>query len=493
MKRLKDTLLDTKINVITVAIIIASLLAVPLLMQSTPVIAKASPSEGLNKYAIDCNQISDVYGKAETTLNVSTEGRYRLWAKMKSSNPGSDSFYVKVDDVCFIMGNNTNIENWTWIDYVSGSQDSKFDLDVTAGTLDLEFYAREKGVQLDKIQLIGDTARCENAYRTGSNCVATDIPESNIVEDVNIIGLVEGAMIHTATIIQAEPHPTLDVNSIKFYIDGVGVRTDGSVPYCMQGARAENCKAYDFTTLSEGSHTLTVEVSTNNAGTFTKDLTFTYSNVMHSGTANDDEVPTFPEEVPETDYPNEGETVVVDEEVVSNLDSTPTNQDAPITNDNPEELGTEQPTNQDTSTPSDEIIEQTREIIPSLINTTSEFLNNQALITDTSRPTIRLNNVVSTDLILLNGRRIPTSNTITLTETGRNVISVSDSSATILSEYVIAIRYPDFDGDNKIGSSDLRKIILNWRTANDRYDLNGDGIINSLDIRILINKWSELQ
>ena len=441
------------ILLICAVVLMATLGVVATLTSSTG--ATASPSTSLEQFTVDCNDVVDVYGKAETVLNVNTSGTYRLWTRIKSDNPSADSFYVKIDNFCYVLGNNSNVDNWTWIDYVSGSNDQKFDLEVTEGSLNIAFFAREKGIQLDKVQLVGDTARCEKEFRVGANCDDPSLEENPIISDVNILGIVEDAVLHTDTLIQAVPHPSLDVKSVQFFIDDTGVRTDSSSPYCMQGARAKNCKSYSFSELAEGQHVLKVEVSAENAETFSKEIAFKYTMVHHKGTPNDPEVPTIPEELPETENPQEEDQDQENDPSVDTPDAEP------------------------------------RVVTAEITGSSAQLSQNKALVTDISRPTLQLSGVVASDTIVLNGIQIENTSSIQFSETGRNTVSIRDLSGEVLEEYIVVIRHPDFDGSGRVSSFDLRRIITNWRTSNDRYDLNGDGIVNSADIRILILKWAE--
>ncbi|MEK7551263.1 MAG: Ig-like domain-containing protein [Patescibacteria group bacterium] len=110
---------------------------------------------------------------------TTTDGTYRVWARMKASDTNNNSFYIKVDDACqVLMGNSSQISstNWTWVDYKDGNNSDKYDVTTTSGDHVITIYGNEPGVSIDKLLLtknldcvpvdFGDNCPAETANNT---------------------------------------------------------------------------------------------------------------------------------------------------------------------------------------------------------------------------------------------------------------------------------------------------------------------------------------
>lgn len=110
---------------------------------------------------------------------TTTDGTYRVWARMKASDANNNSFYIKVDDACqVLMGNSSQISstNWTWVDYKDGDSSNKYEVTTTSGDHVITIYGNEPGVGIDKLLLtknldcipvdFGDNCPAETASNT---------------------------------------------------------------------------------------------------------------------------------------------------------------------------------------------------------------------------------------------------------------------------------------------------------------------------------------
>lgn len=89
-------------------------------------------------------------GFAKFEIDIPSNGKYRLWARVKWEGECSNSFTVKIDDMsAFILGDDGTFGKWHWVKYPIGKLTELIEL--KKGTHTVVFKNREDGVALDQI------------------------------------------------------------------------------------------------------------------------------------------------------------------------------------------------------------------------------------------------------------------------------------------------------------------------------------------------------
>lgn len=198
-------------------------------------------------------------GTATTTVNVPSNGTYRVWSRIMASSSANNSYILEIDGTTcgVVVGDNSAISTsaWTWVDYQSGTTTNKINATLTAGSHTITMIGREDDVKLDRVILTSDTACTPTG--TGNNCADppdTTDPTTSITAPAN------NATVTGNTSITATASDDIAVTKVEFYVDGTLKGTDTASPYAY---------SWDSTTATNGSHSLTTRAydAANNVGT----------------------------------------------------------------------------------------------------------------------------------------------------------------------------------------------------------------------------------
>lgn len=136
----------------------------------TLLIASAKPEAS---QAQTCTTTPPTNTGTSTMTATTTDGTYRIWARMKAADTNNNSFYLRIDSQCAILvGDNNQISasSWTWVDYQNGSTTNKINTTLTAGNHVVTIIGNEPGVSVDKILMTKDLTCVPTGF--GDNCPA---------------------------------------------------------------------------------------------------------------------------------------------------------------------------------------------------------------------------------------------------------------------------------------------------------------------------------
>ncbi|PID32131.1 hypothetical protein CR970_02180 [Candidatus Saccharibacteria bacterium] len=119
---------------------------------------------------------------ATASINIPADGTYRIWSRIKSTNGNTTSYGLQLSPyVCnAVVGGNSSLatNNWEWIDYRDGSEATKLEAQLKAGTYDVILTSNQPGIAIDKLIFTTDTT-CKPTG-LGENCgTSTTQPEPN--------------------------------------------------------------------------------------------------------------------------------------------------------------------------------------------------------------------------------------------------------------------------------------------------------------------------
>ncbi len=122
-----------------------------------------------------CPALPSDKGYVTNTISVPAAGTYRVWSRIYSPSAGNDGFYMQIDqNTCNVaVGNGGAIATGglTWVDWLNGNQNTKFNVSLTAGIHTVVAAGLDPGVGIDKVIFLSDTS-C-SPIGDGSNCSAT--------------------------------------------------------------------------------------------------------------------------------------------------------------------------------------------------------------------------------------------------------------------------------------------------------------------------------
>ncbi|HEX8227671.1 MAG TPA: Ig-like domain-containing protein [Candidatus Saccharimonadales bacterium] len=211
------------------------------------------------------------YGKVTQTVNVATAGTYRVWSRIKAPSTSANSYYFQVDTGChYNVGDSTSIpvNTWTWVNYQDASAAAPIDISFSAGTHTLTYTGKEADVQLDKIMLLVDTACVPTGF--GDNCASSASGPT-----VSLTSPAGGSTATGTVNISANASDTAGISKVDFLVDGAIVSTDTTAAYSY---------AWNSTTVSNGSHTITARATNTGGSTTTSSaVTVNVSNAPPTG------------------------------------------------------------------------------------------------------------------------------------------------------------------------------------------------------------------
>ncbi len=218
-----------------------------------------------------CQNVPTTLGSVTDSVNVPTTGAYEVWSRLMASSDSSNAYYLQIDNECPVVVGDLNgmaANSWTWVDYQNGSQSSKININLTAGTHSVKMIGKEAGTKLDKVLLTADLA-CQ-PIGNGDNCLAqsvsptplstptiaptstptlsptssptappqsappTPTPPSDITAPtVSITSPLSGSLVtrKSNTIITANAADNFAVNRVEFRVEGTLLCSDATAPY----------------------------------------------------------------------------------------------------------------------------------------------------------------------------------------------------------------------------------------------------------------------
>lgn len=119
-----------------------------------------------------------------TMTATTTDGTYRVWARMKAADTSNNSFYLRIDSQCAVLvgdSNQISTTSWTWVDYQNGTTSNKINTTLTAGNHVAAIIGNEPGVSVDKILMTKNLTCIPTGF--GDNCPA-ETPTATPVPDI---------------------------------------------------------------------------------------------------------------------------------------------------------------------------------------------------------------------------------------------------------------------------------------------------------------------
>jgi hypothetical protein len=203
-----------------------------------------------------CSALPTDKGTVTSTVDIASAGTYRVWSRIMAPDTTNNAFLMQVDQTyCAIsVGGGTAIpaSAWTWVDYQNGSQTTKINMTLTAGTHTVVLAGSAAGVMVDRVIFTTDTTCVPSG--TGDNCATppATVNLSNVSDGQTLTGGVGvGATVSNAT----------GVTKVEFYVDNVLFSTDTTSPYCMGGDNGTTCNNVDTAQFTNGAHALKATVT----------------------------------------------------------------------------------------------------------------------------------------------------------------------------------------------------------------------------------------
>lgn len=110
-------------------------------------------------------------GEFSGTIDVSTAGTYKIWARVMVPDANNNSYKLQIDSNQAVTVGDTQIAagTWAWVDWQDGDTNNKVSVQLSAGSHSIKLIANEPGVKLDQLILTTDT-NCTPTDK-GDNCV----------------------------------------------------------------------------------------------------------------------------------------------------------------------------------------------------------------------------------------------------------------------------------------------------------------------------------
>jgi hypothetical protein len=202
-----------------------------------------------NKHAqAACTALPNTYGDATQTVNIPSDGTYRVWSRIMAPDTTNNSYYLEVDGTtCGVnVGDSAIAANtWTWVDYQGGVSTTKTNITLTAGTHSIHMIGKEQDVQLDRVILTTDTTCVPTG--TGDNCAGTT---DTTAPTVSVTSPTAGTTVSGSSVaLSANATDNVGVVGVQFKVDGTNVGAeDTTSPYSV---------TWNSTSVSDGNHTVT--------------------------------------------------------------------------------------------------------------------------------------------------------------------------------------------------------------------------------------------
>ena len=195
------------------------------------------------------SQTTGNFGTITSTVDVPTNGTYKVWARMSTPDSNNNAVQVQIDDGSIAKLGDAAIpaNTWTWIDYKNGDKNNKATYDLSAGSHEIKLTGIESSVKIDRIILTDETCQPTD---TGENCAtpippATPPPPSNA--EIDITSPTNGSTLKGSVIVAATP--STNIQEVSFRVDGKWQATDKDADFNW---------TWDTTKFSDGKHTLTI-------------------------------------------------------------------------------------------------------------------------------------------------------------------------------------------------------------------------------------------
>ncbi|MFO0703854.1 MAG: metallophosphoesterase [Patescibacteria group bacterium] len=133
-------------------------------------IPTAIPTQGVSA----CLNIPTNVTYVETNVNLPTSGQYKAWSRMMSEDKFSNSYWLQVDEECFLVGDLDTMPPhvWTWVDYTNGNPTAQIKINLNSGNHKVRYYKNESNTRLDTV-LFTTNQSCVPVGSTGGDCSGT--------------------------------------------------------------------------------------------------------------------------------------------------------------------------------------------------------------------------------------------------------------------------------------------------------------------------------
>lgn len=125
--------------------------------QETPQLTQPAASPIPPQGTIPCQNIPTSVGVVQNLVNVPANGLYKIWTRMTGTSSEVNSYYLQVDDSCFLAGGVTlQTGVWTWTDFQSGSASNKLLMNLSAGNHTVKLIGKDAGFKIDVLLFTQD-------------------------------------------------------------------------------------------------------------------------------------------------------------------------------------------------------------------------------------------------------------------------------------------------------------------------------------------------
>ncbi|MDB5179193.1 MAG: hypothetical protein JWN01_1136 [Patescibacteria group bacterium] len=218
-------------------------------------------------------------GTLTMNMSVSSAGTYRVWARILGSSSNINGFYLQIPDasLCNVTMGNASItaNTWTWVDYRDGTNSSKINATLTAGSHQVLLAGLDDGLVVDKLLLATDAACIPTG--DGSNCVTAATSPTPTPSAGATPGATPSAT-PTPVVIPASGGTTKPV-TVSGTIS-IAAPSNTTNATCKVDGKAVNCAKIDTTALTDGNHTVEVQATDQQGKTVTKQTTIKVKNKL---------------------------------------------------------------------------------------------------------------------------------------------------------------------------------------------------------------------
>jgi hypothetical protein len=195
-----------------------------------------------------CTALPTTYGDATQTINIPSDGTYRVWSRIMAPDTTNNSYYLEIDGTTcgVVVGDSAITANtWTWVDYQAGTSTNKINVTLTAGTHTVRLLGKEQDVEVDRVILTTDTTCVPTG--TGDNCAGTT---DTTAPTVSVTSPTAGTTVSGSSVaLSANATDNVGVVGVQFKVDGANVGAeDTTSPYSV---------TWNSTSVSDGNHTVT--------------------------------------------------------------------------------------------------------------------------------------------------------------------------------------------------------------------------------------------
>lgn len=194
-------------------------------------------------------------------INIPSAGAYNVWVRLEVPSASSSALLLNINNAsgssCYnISGNGLTPNTWTWVDFYDGTSANLIQPSLPSGNNSLTITGTESGVSVDRVEFLADASCIPTG--NGDNCLATTAATP---PNASVTAPTSGATLSGTTTLSATASATTagaSIANLQFQLDGKNIGNPLTIaPYTL---------SLNTTTVTNGSHTLTVIATDANDG-----------------------------------------------------------------------------------------------------------------------------------------------------------------------------------------------------------------------------------